>query len=90
MNFKLKKISGTEWMGNGFGTRSAEWSIVGFDGYVLRGSTGSWSVFNPDRRRVVTGHSRDQAAELFVQVMADRAEIFVKKMQVENSIPDGD
>ena len=70
MKVKLKKISDTEWMGNGFGTRSAEWSIVGHPGYILSGSTGDWSVWNNRRGRITTANSRNDAAQQFVDLAA--------------------
>jgi len=71
---ELIKKADTEWMGNGFGSRCAEWGIEGFDGYTLKGSTGSWSVWrDSDHRRMVTGSTRKEAAELFVEIHGEVA-----------------
>jgi hypothetical protein len=70
---KLKKKAPTAWMGNGFGTANAEWELKGWPGYTLRGSLGDWSVRrDSDNKRIVTGHTRNEAAELFLEVMREK------------------
>jgi len=69
---KLKKLSNTEWKGNGFGTSPARWEISGYDGYTVSGSTGMWSVFTPEGKRIVSGHTRTEASETFIEVMESK------------------
>jgi len=46
----LTKAKATEWMGNGFGTRTAEWVVKGHENIEVRKIGGNWIAFDDGKR----------------------------------------
>jgi len=45
---KLRKLSSTTWCGNGFGTSTAEWVVVGHEHIALKQLGINWVALNRD------------------------------------------
>jgi len=61
---KLTKTEGTDWAGNGFGTRAAEWAVKGAEGITIRSvSSGTWYAIE-DGKRIATGSTRRELLDV--------------------------
>ena len=49
---KLRKLSASTWSGNGFGTSTAEWVVVGHEHIALRQLGINWVALNRDNPSV--------------------------------------
>lgn len=57
---KLTKTEGTDWAGNGFGSRAAEWVVKGAEGIAIRSvSSGTWYAIE-DGKRIASGSTRSE------------------------------
>jgi len=52
---KLKKISSTEWRGNGFGTANASWVVVGYENISVIGNDYGWVARDTNNGRFLSG-----------------------------------
>lgn len=52
---KLTKTKTTEWAGNGFGTNTAEWVVVGFENIAVRKLGINWFAVDTNEYAFVNG-----------------------------------
>ena len=52
---KLTKTKTTEWAGNGFGTNTAEWVVVGFENIAVRKLGINWFAVDTNEYACVNG-----------------------------------
>jgi hypothetical protein len=60
----LTKAKSTEWMGNGFGTRTAEWIVKGNENIAVRKIGGNWVAFDGDKRIAKAWDKKDLLTKL--------------------------
>lgn len=60
----LTKAKATEWMGNGFGSRTAEWVVKGNESIEVRKIGGNWIAFEGDKRIAKAWDKKDLLAKL--------------------------
>ncbi len=60
----LTKAKATEWMGNGFGTTTAEWVVKGNESIEVRKIGGNWIAFEGDKRIAKAWDKKDLLAKL--------------------------
>ena len=60
----LTKAKKTEWMGNGFGTRTAEWVVKGNENIAVRKVLGNWIAFEGDKRIARAWDKKDLLTKL--------------------------
>ena len=68
---KLKKAESTDWLGNGFGTSTADWVVALDSSISIRRNGLSWYAFQ-DRQRIASGDSR---ADLLNNLARKRPEL---------------
>ncbi len=61
---KLTKAKSTEWMGNGFGSRTAEWVVKGNESIEVRKIGGNWIAFEGDKRIAKAWDKKDLLVKL--------------------------
>lgn len=61
---KLTKAKDTEWMGNGFGTRTAEWIVKGHENIEVRKIGGNWTAFDGDKKIARAWDKKDLITKL--------------------------
>ena len=52
---KLTKTKTTEWAGNGFGTNTAEWVVVGFENIAVRKLGINWFAIDVSEYAIIGG-----------------------------------
>lgn len=60
----LTKAKSTEWMGNGFGTRTAEWVVKGNENIAVRKICGNWVAFDGDKKIAKAWGKKDLLTKL--------------------------
>lgn len=60
----LTKAKATEWMGNGFGTRTAEWVVKGHENIEVRKIGGNWIAFDDGKRIAKAWDKKDLITKL--------------------------
>lgn len=61
---KLKKAKATEWLGNGFGTSSAEWIVQNHEHIEVRKIGGNWIAFGDGKRIAKAWDKKDLLTKL--------------------------
>ena len=61
---KLKKAKATEWLGNGFGTSSAEWIVQNHEHIEVRKIGICWTAFEGDKRITKAWDKKDLLTKL--------------------------
>lgn len=68
---RLKKANATEWLGNGFGSSTADWVVAKDPSITVRKSGLSWYAYQ-NRQRIAAGWSR---ADLLDNLASKRPEL---------------